>query len=169
DKEAAATLGMERQSVEIIKTIGTIREELSAAFKENRLLFGPRRGKVESDEFDELSTLNLLANMMSAEVVVIDDRALNREPFAIDRAQHRARVASTLDLLEELKIRGVISEVERIAARHRLRIAGAALMPLDAEEIRVAAQRSQAVESAELRAIGESVALARMRNMPRFP
>ena len=169
DKEAAATLGMERQSVEIIKTIGTIREELSAAFKENRLLFGPRRGKVESDKFDELSTLNLLANMMSAEVVVIDDRALNKEPFAIDRAQHRARVASTLDLLEELRIRGVISEAERIAARYRLRIAGAALMPLDAEEIRVAAQRSQAVESAELRAIGESVALARMRNMPRFP
>lgn len=169
EKEAAATLGMERQSVEIIKTIGTIREELSAAFKEGRLLFGPRRDKAESDEHDELSTLNLLADMMSAEVVVIDDRALNKDPFAIDRMQHRARVASTLDVLEELRARGVISEAERITARHRLRTAGAALMPLDAKELCVAAQRSQAVESTELRAIGESIALARIRNMPHFP
>jgi len=169
DKEAAATLGMERQSVEIIKTIGRIREELSGAFKDGRLLFGPRRDKAESDEHDELSTLNLLANMMSAEVVVIDDRALNKDPFAIDRTQHRARVASTLDVLEELRVRGVISEAERITARHRLRTAGAALMPLDANEVRVAAQRSQTLESAELRAIGESVALVRIRNMPRFP
>lgn len=169
DKEAAAALEMERQSVEIIKTIGAIREELSGAFKEGRLLFGPRRGKAESDEYDELSTLNLLANMMSAEVLVIDDRALNKDPFAIDGTQHRARLASTLDVLEELRTRGVISEAERLAARHQLRTAGAALIPLDVEEIRVAVQRSQAVESAEFRAIGESIALARVRNMPRFP
>lgn len=169
DQEAAAMLGMERQSAEIIKTIGTIREELSAAFKEGRLLFGPRRDKAESEEYDEPSTLNLLANTMSAEVVVIDDRALNKDPFAIDGTQHRARVATTLDILEELKARGVISEAERITARHRLRVAGAALMPLDAEEVRIAAQRSQGVESAEFRTIGESIALAQIRKMPRFP
>ena len=169
EEEAAAMLDKERRSVEIIKTIGTIRDELSAAFKGDRLLFGPRRGQAESEEYDEPSTLNLLANMMSAEVVVIDDRALNKDPFATDGMQHQVRVATTLDVLEELKARGVITEAERVSARHRLRMAGAALMPLDAEELRLAAQRSLAVESVEFRAIGDSIALAQMRRMPRFP
>jgi hypothetical protein len=168
-EEATAMLDMERQSVEIIKTLSTIREALAAAYKDGRLIFGPRRDQAESDEYDEPSTLNLLADMMSADVVVIDDRALNKDPFATDGQQHRARVATTLDVLEELKARGVISEAERITARHQLRVAGAALVPLDAAEVRWAAQRSQAVESAEFRAISESIALAQMREMPRFP
>src|SRR6185436_948960 len=55
------------------------------------------------------------------------------------------------------------------ALRHKLRIGGAGLMPVTVEEIRQGAQRSTRFESAEFRAIRESISLARMRKAPRFP
>lgn len=169
EEQAAAMVEMERQSLDIEKVLGVLRESLSSAYQAGRVIFAPQRANATPDERDAPATLNLLSNMMAAEVVVIDDRALNKEPFATDNQGHRARVATTLDVIEDLAARGVLSTLERFDARHRLRVAGAALVPVDSEEVRQAAQRSQAVESVEFRAVSESIALAQMRNMPRFP
>jgi hypothetical protein len=68
-----------------------------------------------------------------------------------------------------LKRRNVISDDDRRALRHRLRVAGAGLVPIDTEEIVAAALRSTSADSAELRAIRDSILLARVAALPRFP
>lgn len=169
EEEAAAMVELQRQTVEIEKTLGAIRGTFASAYLAGKLAFAPQRANANAEEGVQLSTLNLVANLMGADVVVIDDRGLNREPFATDNYGHRARVASSLDVIEELAVRQTISAQERLDLRHRLRISGAALIPIDPDEVRLAAQRSQAVESAEFRAISESIALAQTRRMPQFP
>src|SRR5262249_24380820 len=69
----------------------------------------------------------------------------------------------------ELAARGALSRSERDVLRHRLRVAGAVLVPIDAEEILKAARRNRQAESADFRAIRESVALARAAQVPLFP
>jgi hypothetical protein len=110
-----------------------------------------------------------LADLSRADAVVFDDRSLNKNPFATDRAGHNARTLTSLDLIEELVRRGIITPTDRQSLRHRLRVAGATLVPLDSGELYAAAMRSGTHESAELRAIRESVALAGLREIPRFP
>src|SRR5207248_3113923 len=122
----------------------------------------------DNEAFDS-STLNLVANWAEAEVAVIDDRGLNKEPFVMDSRAHRARTVTSLDMIEELHRRQVSSDDERRALRHRLRVAGARLVPLDTEEIVIAALRRTGSDSAELRAMKESILLARVAALPRFP
>jgi hypothetical protein len=76
---------------------------------------------------------------------------------------------TTLDVIEELHSRMLISDDDRRSLRHRLRIAGAALVPVDTEEIVTAALRTTDAYSAELRGIQDSILLARVAKIPRFP
>jgi hypothetical protein len=113
--------------------------------------------------------MHLLSNLCAAEAAVFDDRALNKELFAQDGTGFRARSITSLDIIEELLGRGVITETDRRNFRHRLRVAGAMLIPVDVEEIVHAAMRSKAGVSREFRAIRENLDLARIAEMPRFP
>ena len=141
------------------------------ASAEGKIIFGPRRSQAseEQEEGPDAPTLHLLSDLMKAEVVVFDDRALNKEPFATDQSGYRARSATSLDIIEELHARSVITDAERRALRHRLRLAGAALVPLDADEIEMAASRNVNTESQEFRAIRDSIDLVRARDVPHFP
>ena len=78
-------------------------------------------------------------------------------------------VATTLDLIEDLHSRSVLSDAERRVARHRLRVAGVVLMPADAQEIFTAATRNKQNESPEFRAIRESMDLSCLNSIPLFP
>jgi hypothetical protein len=100
---------------------------------------------------------------------VLDDRALNKEFFVEDQRHTRTRSITSLDLIEEWHTRQIISDDERRSLRHRLRRAGAGIMPVDNDEIVVAALRSKNADSAELRAIHESISLARVAELPVFP
>ena len=59
-----------------------------------------------------------------------------------DRAGRRARIVTSLDIIEELHARDFLSAAERRTCRHRLRMAGCCLVPLDAGEIKFAARRN---------------------------
>lgn len=164
-------------SADILTIIDELRTAVHNAWSAGKVKFGPKRehsaGDAEQDDADEnaseVSTINLLADLMQADVVIVDDRALNKEAFASDSKGQRAHTATSLDILEDLKVRGLLSDAERRNLRHRLRSAGAVLVPVSEEEIVAAALRSKSKESAELRAIRESISLARMAKVPRFP
>jgi hypothetical protein len=168
EQEATAIIEMDRQSAEILRILDEIREALVKADEAGKIMFGPSAPSMESDERD-LSTMHLLANLSQADAVVFDDRSLNKNPNATDRGNHNARTLTSLDLIEELLSRGVITQADRHSLRHRLRVAGAALVPLDSDELYAAAMRSGTRESAELRAMRQSAALAGLRELPRFP
>jgi hypothetical protein len=171
--EAAALVEYDKHTTEVLEVIDAIRESVRKVQSEGKIVYGPQRSrKVDDDEDDEAfdsSTVNLITNLAQAEVAVIDDRALNKEPFVLDNRGHRARAVTSLDMIEELCRRQVISDDERRALRHRLRVAGASLVPLDKEEIVIAALRRTGSDSAELRAMKESIFLARVAALPRFP
>jgi hypothetical protein len=173
EEDASALIEHDQHTTEVLRVIDTIRDVIRKAQTDKRIIFGPPRSTDDSNKDDggafESPTLNLISNLMQAEVAVFDDRGLNKEPFTQDSSGHRARTVTSLDLLEELHARGNVSDDERRNLRHRLRTAGAALVPADEQEIISAALRSRSAESAELRAIRESVLLARVAQAPRLP
>jgi hypothetical protein len=168
EEEAVSVIETDRQSTEILRLLDDIRKAIINGEEAGRVVFGPRASGAESEDRD-LSTLHLLADLNGADVVVFDDRSLNKNLFATDRAGCNARTVTSLDLIEELVRRGMITQDLRVSLRHRLRLAGAALVPLDSDEICAAALRTGRIESAELRAMRESTALAGVREIPRFP
>lgn len=172
--EAAGIVEYDNQTTEVLQVIDRIRESIRKAQSNGNVVYGPKRprnpnGNGNDDEVFNPSTLNLLSNLEQAEVVGLDDRGLNKEPFVLDSFHHQARVVTTLDVIEELSRRRVISDDERRTLRHRLRVAGASLVPLDTEEVVIAALRRRGSDSAELRAMKESILLARVAALPRFP
>jgi len=168
EEEAVGVIEMDRQSTEVLRILDDIRGAIANADDAGKIVFGPRAPGAETDDHDQ-STMQLLADLSGADAVVFDDRSLNKNPFATDRGGHNARTLTSLDLIEELVRRGVVTQTERQSFRHRLRTTGAALVPLESDEVYAAAMRSGSYESAELRAMRESIALAGLREIPRFP
>jgi tetratricopeptide (TPR) repeat protein len=168
EEEASVLIEYDRDASEVLRIIDDARDAIRQAHTKGRAVFGPRRqDPADSDGMG--STLNLLSNLSRADVVVFDDRALNKEPIATDETKHRARLCSTLDLLEELAVRKLLSEDQYRNARYRLRSAGALLVPVNDEEIVLAACRNRQNEAPEFRAIRESFELGRISEMPQFP
>jgi hypothetical protein len=173
EEEASVLLDYNSHVTEVLLVIRNIRIAVRDAFGTGKITFGPLRQEegdaADGDDGSTLSTVNLLSDLRGADFAVFDDRALNKEGFAQDRQAHRSRCITSLDVIEELHARNVLTEAERRQLRHRLRLAGAALVPVDAAEISAAAQRSGASESAEYHAIRESIDLARIAEIPHFP
>ncbi len=168
-EEAAALLNIDRQSAEVVEVVRSIREAISEAHQAGTLTFGEQISASEEGDLKDLSTMHLLSNLSGADTVVIDDRALNKDGFILPSDSVVVRVATTLDILEEMRLRGAISEDDWLAYRHRLRVMGTSLIDLEAREVRAAVQRSGQAESPEFREITNGIALARVRKMPRFP
>jgi hypothetical protein len=169
-EEALVIIEHQRDVVEVLIYIDAIRATIREANAAGKVAFGPRRPNREDPHGDiSLSTLHLLTDLSGAEAVVCDDRALNKEPFAQESSGRRVRAFTTLDVIEELNGRGLLTEESRRTLRHRLRSAGAVLMPADPGEIANAALRSGAMKSAEFRAIEESIDLAHLAGVPSFP
>jgi hypothetical protein len=85
--------------------IDGLRDEVHKAGK---VTFGPRARLGDTDDDEEEggahpSMINLLSNLMEAQVLVVDDRFLNKEPFATDNQDRHVHVATTLNLTEDLR------------------------------------------------------------------
>jgi hypothetical protein len=169
--ESATFIDLEGHTRAVLATIDHIRSIIRASHASGKVVFGPYRKHPKEEQWgrNPPSTLNFLADIMGADVAIVDDRALNKDMFVTDTKGHRAGLALTLDLIEDLIARGALSPSDRRALRHRLRLGGAVLLPVDAEEVVLAALRSTQMESAEFRAIRENIDLTRIRNIPRFP
>jgi hypothetical protein len=104
-EEAAALVEHDNHTAEILRVIDAIRDAIRRAQRAGTIIFGPRRASTADDDDDgfESSTLNLVANLAQAEVAVIDDRGLNKEPSVLDSSGHRAKVVTSLDVIEETK------------------------------------------------------------------
>jgi hypothetical protein len=170
EEDALALIEHDHDTAEVLRVIDQIRSPILKAYVADKIIFGPRGSQAdESVHTSNMSTLHLLGDLLGSDTVVFDDRALNKEPFVSDRSGRRARIVTSLDIIEELHARGHLSAVERRMYRHRLRIGGSCLIPLDAGEIKSAAQRNGQQLSPEFRAIRDSIDLPRMAEIPLFP
>jgi hypothetical protein len=171
EEEATLFIEHDKNVTEVFRIIDEIRNAVRKANAANKIIFGPRRAAAGESNLDDnnQSTLNLLTHLSGAETVVLDDRTLNKEAFAMDASGHRAQMASTLDLIEELASHGIVSEDERRSLRYRLRIGGAMFIPVVGTELASAVKRNRQNESPEFRAIHDSIDLARLAEVPQFP
>lgn len=170
EEEAFALVDHDRHVADVLQVIDNIRCAILEAHASGKIVFGARWSQAD-DNIHTLNTatLHLLADLRGSDAVVLDDRALNKEAFIADRAGQRARIVTTLDIIEELHHRGLLSATERRNCRHRLRMAGTCLVPLNADEMKLAAQRSSQHQSPEFRVIRDSIDLPRMTEIPLFP
>jgi len=105
------------------------------------------------------------------EALVCDDRAMNKYLEFDDRTGRKIPFLATPDLLLILHRRGLISDQALAAAREKLRVAGAGLMPLDPNELVSAVLGSnwKIGPNAELRAIRDSIHLPLARKIIQLP
>jgi len=169
EDEALAIIDHHQHVEEVLNVIDEIRTAIRRGNASGKISFGPRRKERGKREDETPSTLHLLSDLTTVDAVVCDDRALNKENFAADPKGKRIPCLSTLDVLEELRGRGALTEAEWLSARHRLRIGAAAIVPVVTSEVTHAVNRSHKAMSAELRAIEESIDLARISEVPSFP
>lgn len=172
DEESSALIEHNRHTSEVLKIVDDLRSAVRQARDSGKIIFGPRRtptGNESEIQGADLSTLHLLSDLLQADILICDDRAFNKEAFAQDGAGHRAPIATSLDLIEELLRRRLITEDDRRRLRYRLRIAGVLLVPVDGPELAAATMRNRQNDSPEFRAIRDSIDLARLAELPQFP
>ena len=110
----------------------------------------------------------LLRSGTRFDAIVADDRGLNRWNNW-EAAFGTAPIATTLDLIDELRRRGAIQEADKLRARYTLRRANFQLLAVREDELLALARRAPVVEGSlqetpELRSIREDLALAIAKN-----
>lgn len=147
--------------------------ELVESIKE-KLRHGMESGKVSLMAHPQLSergldarpgvssTQALLFGAGECDALCVDDRFINGHPGHQDATGKPVPVICVLDVLRYLYSCGAISDTELRGAKHRLRDAGFALIPIDAEELLhylavAKCDDGMLLESAELRTIRQTV------------
>ena len=169
EDEANSLIDDDRNVAEVFHVLDEIRASIRKANAADQVTFGARDYDVGSDVDRAPATQNLFTDLAQIDAIAIDDRALNKEAFGADPMGRRARLVSTLDLLEEIRHRGLLSDDRYRAARFKLRQAGAMLVPVSTLELVTSGKRNRQREAPEFRAIRDSLDLARLADIPQFP
>lgn len=175
DEEANALVALDSLGNRKLEIIEAIRTALSTGIEHGRVS-AVRSLSSETDgdaAFRLHPTYSVLTLAAEADALVVDDRYINQHPnMTLD--QRVTPVLSTLDLLEILKGRGILTAARAYEYRTILRQAGYQLIPVTDEELAHhlagAKIRGGALsETAELRAIRESLMRARMSKLLQIP
>ncbi len=168
--EISATIDYGQHAADVTRTVESIRSTILRGDKSGKIKFGPRvKGDGKLKQNEEISTFHLLTDLTGIDVLVCDDRAINKEDFATDASKRQVRCRTSLDILEELQERGAIAKSEKFRAYHRLRLGGASLIPLGNSELLLGARRSERAVSIELHSIQQSIDLANFAGLVCFP
>lgn len=173
--EANALISYDDISEEVKEAIERIRAALNVRIKSGRVKAGRRRNFDDSDEqaMPEHPTVGVISLASICDAAISDDRLINQHD-SIDDGTTKAPIYSTLDLLDALVSRGVLSVEERLEYRTRLRRAGYFLMPVSEDELgrylnASAVKDGNVIETAELKAVRESVLSVRMSDWLQLP
>jgi hypothetical protein len=112
-----------------------------------------------------------LANICDA--IIVDDRSVNRHGYIGDGDVKR-EIFTSLDLLDNLVLTGVISDVNRLESTTLLRRAGYFFLPVNYDDLMTQLVLSQVkednvVETAELKAMRENILRVRMSSWLQLP
>ncbi len=173
DDEANAFIAMASLSEEQLAVIERIRAALESGLAEGGVR-AVRAFRAEEDrEFQSHPSYSILAISEPADAVLIDDRFLNQHP----QVTHEGRstpIITTLDVVDHLVAEGVLSDADRLAHRTTLRQCGYQIIPITEAELRTHLMAAPItvdglVETAELKAIRESLLRARMTKLVQLP
>jgi hypothetical protein len=173
DDSANAFIAMAEQTDEQLAIIEKIRSALEAGLAAGTIKAVREFRSEEDREFQSHPTYSILALSEPADVLLIDDRFMNQFPHMV----HEGRITpiiDTLDLLDHLVAQGVLANADRLAHRTTLRQCGYQIIPVNEAELRTHVMAATVapdglMESAELKAIRESLLRARMVNLVQIP
>jgi hypothetical protein len=170
--DADRRLRYQHLSDRVAGIIEDVRRSLSGGVEKGVVRLAPRIVAPESDgnDGDRHPSVDILEMAGIVSAVVIDDRFFNRHRTAVSSRGDQAAVHTTLDLLDRLGL----TEAERAQALASLRVAALAFVPLREAEITSALNRclvedGVVVETAELKAIRESLLVYRMADSLQLP
>ena len=172
--EALDLIGYEDLSEHVHEILDRIRESIRARIVTGRVCFGPVAPQIQSDVAPTADpTIELFALTDRCDVVVSDDRFLNGYQYA-DGPGRSVPTISTLDILDMLASAGTISAADRLTYRTRLRRFGYLFVPVEEEELsrhllNSGANGGRVDETSELKAVRESVLVARMNHHLQLP
>ena len=129
--------------------------------------------EIEEQPNVEHPTVSLVALAPRCDAAIADDRLLNQHVH-IDDGSTQAPIFSTVDLLDALVASAVISEDDWLESRTLLRRAGYIFVPVCEEELErhlmsCTVEDGELIETAELKAIRESVLRVRMSDWLQLP
>ncbi len=172
--EAVDLLAYEDLSEQVHEILERIRKAVRARIVAGRVHFGTVVPQAQSDGASTADpTMELFALTDRCDVIVSDDRFLNGYQYA-DGPGRSVPTISTLDILDMLASAGTISAADRLTYRTRLRRFGYLFVPVEVEELglhllRSGANRDRVDETSELKAVRESVLVARMGHHLQLP
>ena len=173
DTEANRLIEFEALADRQLEIIEMVRRMLAEGIRSGRVRAAPSREVEEGEIIKMHPTLAVLDTGESVDAFVVDDRFVNGLAAITDKTR-QAVIITTLDLLQDLADRGVIASATLFAHRTTLRRAGYQLISITEEELlfhlgNVRLANGAVVETAELRAIRESLLRARMSKMLQIP
>ena len=162
-------------SEEVKEAIKRTSDALSSRIESGHVRIGRSRNFSEAGEksIPEHPTIGIMALAPHCDAVIIDDRFINQHESIGDGSTEKP-IFSTLDLLDSLETADVISEEEKLEYRTQLRKGGYFFVPVSEGELCRYLMNSDilngsVVETAELKAIRESVLRVRMSDYLQLP
>lgn len=173
--ESNSLLNYERISDDVVEILERLRVALNARIEAGRIMVDRRRQNDEDgvEAIGGHPTVGLFELGTGCEALLVDDRLVNRLEGAQD-GERKVPIISTLDVLDALASQGTISGDARLEFRTLLRRAGYVFVPVGEDELKqflIASpiQDGRVIETAELKAIRESVLCVRMSDWLQFP
>ena len=173
--EVDALIAFEHVSGEVNDAIEQVRSAVHRRIESGRIRVGRWRN---SDELQEWSisahpTMGLLELAEDCDAIVADDRFLNQHPH-FENDGIRTSIYTTLDLLDAMESASSIRTADRLEYRAQLLQAGYLLVPINERELAhhlntAPVADGKISETAELKALRESILLVRMSDWLQLP
>lgn len=166
--EMNAVIAESEAGEDLAELVEGIRDTLRVGIESGKVGLLPWPPEV-SQEPDALggvdSLLGLLHGITECDALCVDDRFVNARAWSKGPTGKQIPVACVLDVLRHLRATQVISDEEYWGARHELRQAGFAFVPVDEDELlkhllASEVEGGQVLESVELRVIRQTVSRA---------
>lgn len=173
-QEANELISYESNSDKIEIVIESIRFALNLGIESGKVVVAKKRNfNLQEKQIMNHPTIDLFSLIKDSKAIIVDDRYLNQHAI-INEGQSQASIFSTIDLINSLKTMGVVSETDTLEYKTTLRRSGYCFVPLCNEELKVYFETStikdgSLIETAELKAIRESILLVRMRTWLQLP
>ena len=173
DTDANRLIALEALADRQLEVIESTRQSLAVGLSTGCMRAARSREAGADDPIKSHPTFAVLGIDENVDAYVVDDRFINRHPNITDDRK-QTPILTSLDLIDDLANRAAIPQEARYSHRTFLRRAGYQLIPITEGELnfnldRAPLEHGVLVETAELRAIRESILRARMSKMLQIP
>lgn len=173
DSEANRLIDFEVLADGQLEIIEAIRQTVAGGLTSGRVHAAGTREAEEHEDIRAHPTFAVLGMGDHVDALVIDDRFVNQHATMTDE-NVQTPIITTQELLQDLADRGALAPAAVLAHRTTLRRAGYQLIPVTEEELffhldNAKVKDGRLLETAELRAIRESLLRARMSKMLQIP